>query len=102
MAEGEIHKGDIGTTFLIIVEEDGAPADLSSATLANLIFKDPIGRKITRPLSKVTTGADGQFYYMTVEGDLGMDGTWKSQAFVQTNIGSWSTEVVEFEVFPNL
>lgn len=102
MAENEIHKGDIGTNFVITIYDNGVPANLSSATTSNLIFKKPDGKKVTKTLSKVTTGEDGQFYYTTIDGDLDMAGAWQMQAFIQTPAGGWSSDILEFTVYPNL
>lgn len=107
MATCEIHVGDIGTVFLVQVQEciDGnsiAPVDLSDATAVYLAFANHQGRTFRVPANFTTDGTDGQVQYSTVTGDLDAEGRWRLQVLVETPEGSWSSDVRVFSVAGNL
>ena len=100
----EIHLGDIGTTFrLTIVDCDDVAIDISSATVKNIIFKKPSGTSVTQDGVFYTDGTDGILEYVTIADDLDTAGeTWKIQAFVTLNTGTWSSDIGTFTVYDNL
>lgn len=98
----EIHVGDIGTRFTAtIVDADGAPVDVSSATLT-MDFKKPTGATVTKIPALVTTGVDGKIVYTTLANDLDVAGPWQVQAYAVMPAGSWHTDVHRFPVLSNL
>jgi hypothetical protein len=98
----EIHVGDIGTRFTAtIVDADGAPVNVASATLT-MVFQKPNGAVVTRVPALVTTGVDGKIVYTTIANDLDVAGPWQVQAYAVMAAGSWHTDVHRFPVSSNL
>ncbi|MCK9420230.1 MAG: hypothetical protein M0R70_12710 [Nitrospirae bacterium] len=98
----EVHLNDIGTKFLVTVNENGVPLDISGATVKKIIFKKPDNTVVEKDAAFESTGGDGQIYYLSVSGDLNATGIWKLQAFVTLPAGSWHTLISEFKVIANL
>lgn len=98
----EIHVGDVGTIFQVTINSAGIPVDVSSATLKNIILRNPVGRKITGAASFVNTGADGKIKYSTVAGNINMSGIWNLQVEITMPTGSWKSDISEFKVYENL
>ena len=100
----QIHKGDIGTRFLVTVKDDGVAVDLTDATLKQLNFRKPDDTILNRSGSSL--GADsissGVIYYDTVAGDLDEAGVYKLQGKVSTPSGTYYTDVYTFKVHSNL
>ena len=99
----DIHLGEIGTTFEFTVkDQDGVVVDISSQTVMNIFFLDPLGGTQTRAATFVTDGTDGKMFYKTVADDLDKVGNWKWQAKVTISSGTWPSTIREFEVHPNI
>ncbi len=98
----EIHLNDIGTEFVITVNDDGAPVDLSAASAKQIVFRKPSGVKVTKDALFVNSGSDGQIQYTTVNGDLDEAGYWKLQVYLVIGTDSWRTNTTTFRVHPNL
>lgn len=101
MPRQEVHIGDIGSTFICTIEEDGTVVDLATATDLKIYMKTPTETK-TFDASLYTDGTDGKIKYVTVEGDIDLAGEWQIQA--GANIGGWQgrSSVEKFEVYANL
>jgi len=86
-----IHVGDVGTKIRI-VPDDGT--SLSGATDVQLRLKKPNRTVITRDAAIV----DGAVEYITVDGDIDIEGRWTVQAYV--DIATWrgSSEIVSVTV----
>jgi len=102
MAADEIHLNDIGTTFLITVQDASITTDISSAVTKQIIFRKPDGSILTVDGSFTTDGIDGKVQYSTVSGDLNQTGLWKLQVYLVFSGGSWKSDIQSFTVFPNL
>ena len=102
----EVHVFDIGTVFRVTLVESSVPVDISSVTLRNLSFQEPIDMfGATKVFSADFTGVgtDGIIQYKTGSGDINQVGVWKIQAHVQfINGDDFRSEVGQFRVFPNL
>lgn len=102
MSIPDLHVGDIGTVLRFIVKENGAPLDISEATLLMLCLQKKDKSVIDRPLVFTTDGTDGQVEYVTVYGDIDQKGTWKAQVFYGSTSGSWHTTIVDLDVDDNV
>jgi hypothetical protein len=98
----EIHEGDIGTTLLITVTDDGSIVDISSASSLSIYIRKPSGTILTRTGVLETDGTDGKMYYITVAGDLDVAGSYKIQGKVVLPAGSYYTSTATFKVHCNL
>lgn len=99
----EIHVGDIGTQFIVTIQDyNGTAEDISAATTKQIILKAPDGTRLAKNAGFVTDGSDGQIVYTTVSGDMSTNGTWKIQGYVITPSGQWHTEFESFRVVRNL
>jgi hypothetical protein len=95
------HVGDTGLEFVVtIVDEDGAPVNVSAATEKLVYLTLPDGTVLTKTAAFDTNGTDGKIKYTTQGGDLSARGTWKIQAYVAGAGGfSGSSREATFEVF---
>lgn len=105
-SEEEVRYNDIGTVFLITVNDyvNGAlsPLDLSSATSLQIILKSPSGLTYTKTASFYTNGTDGKIVYTTINGDLNETGTWNIQSKVTIPAGTFRSDISTFKVYENL
>jgi hypothetical protein len=100
---GEIHVGDVGTTFIVTIkDENDEVVNISASTTRDLIFQKPDGELLTVAGTFVTDGTDGQLKYITVSGDLNQQGKWQLQAHVVLTAGSWKSDIYKFTVYKNL
>ena len=102
MAAEELHVGDIGTTILVTIKDDGVVVDVSSATTISFLLCKPDGTVETKVGSLNTTGVDGKVKYVTISGDLDVHGRWKYQVYVVIGTGEWYSDVGTFTVHKNL
>ena len=102
--ENEIHVGDIGTSFEMVLMECLEVVDISTATIKEIIFKKPDTAKtvIIKTADFKTDGVDGIIYYKTILDDLDIKGTWYIQAKVTMPTGTWSSDTSKFKVHANL
>lgn len=102
MGRLEIHEGDVGTTFLADVEDEGQSVDISQAEVS-FVFQKPDGTSVTRAGEFVTDGVDGQVRYVTQAGDLDQSGEWKLQLRTEfADLTGFSSDWKHFTVHPNL
>lgn len=105
MAVVEVHKGDIGTTFMVTIkDENDTVKDISAYTTRQLLFRKPDGSTVlTKTASFYTDGTDGKIYYTTVSGDLDTVGIWRLQAYLHNGSTNYrKSNVGTFSVFDNL
>jgi hypothetical protein len=103
MASGEIHENDIGTIFRVEVKNAaGAVVDISSATSKYIDFQKPDGTDVRQTASFTNDGTNGLIQYATLAADLDQVGLWEYQARVILSGGTWNSDVLHFDVFPNL
>ena len=105
----EVHVGDVGTEFRAQVkDQDGVEVDLSAATVRTLKFRKANGAVITRSALPGTlddpakTAALGWMYYVSVNGDLDVEGGWVQQGYVAVGGGTWHSDEFGFTVYPVL
>ena len=96
----------MATVFLVTVNDcvAGTPKvlDVSTASVLELVFKSPSGLASTKTATLSTDGTDGKIYYTTVDGDLNQMGTWRIQAKVGIDGGTFRSDVGSFKVYENL
>ncbi len=98
----EIHIGDIGTIFEVVIQEDGVAIDISTATTQQILFAKPDGTKLTKTSVFKTDGTDGVIQYTTISGDIDTDGIWRIQGHVILTSSEFFTDIGQFEVERNL
>lgn len=102
----EVHLDDIGTVFIITINEctNGVSTvlDISAASTMELSFKKPSGVVDIHSAVFVTDGTDGQISYTIQSGDLDEVGEWKIQARLVFAGGTWRSDVGSFRVYSNL
>lgn len=102
MGRLEIHQGDVGTTFLAEVEDEGRSVDVSHAGIL-IVFQKPDSSLVVRPGEFVTDGVDGQVRYVTQGGDLDQSGEWRLQVRLEfADLTRFSSDWKQFTVHPNL
>jgi hypothetical protein len=104
MAADEIHVDDIGTQFIVTINQNCTDpfTDLVNATVKQFIFQKPNGNKITKDVVFYTSGVDGILSYVTQSGDLDIAGNWKLQAYIVIGPSGWRTDIYSFPVHRNL
>ena len=100
----EIHQDDIGTRFLVTVQDDSVAVDLTAATLKQLNFRKPDDTVLNRSALGLGGGSEssGIMYYDTVAGDLDAVGVYKMQGKVSIPSGTYYTDIYTFKVHSNL
>jgi len=100
---GQIHVGDIGTSFEVtLLDENNVAVDVSSAITKELIFMSPLTKRMDKTAAFVSTGVDGKIKYVTVASDLDEPGPWKLQAKIVLVTGTWYSNIHSFTVYENL
>ena len=102
MAANEIHKGDIGTVFVVTVQDGSSAVDVSGATTKQVLFRKPDGTVVANDAEFTTDGTDGKIQYTSVADDLDTVGQWHIQARVTLPAGTWRSDVGVFQVHENL
>ena len=102
MSENEIHVGDVGTRFLMVIQDENKIVDISTATTKTIYLGKPDGSKLTKTAQFVNNGADGQIYYTSIAGDLDVAGSWSIQGAVAMPSGTWHSDITKFMVYANL
>lgn len=100
-----IHVGDIGTVFTVVIVDDvtGAAIDISTATTKSIIFQAPNKASTTQTATFTTDGTDGSMFYTTATAaDLNQSGQWKIQGKVIAPTFTNSSEKGAFYVKKNL
>ena len=98
----QIHVGDIGTTLIGTVLDDGAVVDISSAASMQMIIKRPDQTTMTKTASNYTDGTDGKMKYVTVTDDIDQVGNWKIQGKVVIGSATYYSSVSTFKVHCNI
>jgi len=105
-SEQELHYNDIGTIFLVTVQDcvsgTSTDMDVSAASTLEMIFKSPSGVSSTKSAVVDTDGSDGKIKYATVDGDLNEVGTWQIQVKIVIGGGTFRSNVGSFKVYENL
>lgn len=99
----KVFVNDIGTVFRATIKEDDVAVDVSSASVTKqFIFQPPDGVSFTRNAVFTTDGTDGMIEYVSVDGDLGIGGNWRIQAYLVLSAWTGHTDVVQFKVYDKL
>lgn len=100
MSNPRIYKNDHGMVFrLALKDQDGAPVDLTGATVTLLVFVKPDANDDGRPGSVSGDPIEGIVTY-TAETDLfDQAGEWEVQTHVVTPVGSFRSTPVKFTVY---
>lgn len=94
----------VGSTpkFIVVVIENGAPKNISSATAKIIYLRKPNGSVLVKQAGFTTNGDDGKIEYKCVASDLDMPGKWRVQGYVEMGSDVWPTDGEFFEVDENL
>jgi len=105
MGDPVIHKGDIGTKFIIeVVDEDGKVLNIADADPMAILFKKHDRSVISKEAEFLTDGTDGKMMYVAVDGFLDQVGDWSMQGKVTLAdpAGTWFSTVKDFLVHDSL
>lgn len=96
--QADLHVGDEGTIIYFNIKENGAAADVSTATVQKVRFQ----KKDKTTVDKLTTfnsdGTDGILKYTTVTGDIDQKGRWAAQVYLELPAWKGWTSKVYFQV----
>jgi hypothetical protein len=99
----QIHVGDVGTEFRILVKDEGVAMDLSGVSSMTVKFRTQTNTVKTKTPVFVNSGIDGLIKYVSEAGFLSEKGQWDLQVYIELPGGSrWSTDIVNFHVHPNI
>ena len=99
----DIHVGDIGTVFILTIQDGAQVVDISSASTMQIIMTNPSQSKTTHTASHTTDGTDGKMEYETTAANvLDEAGQWQWQGRVVLPTGDWRTNILTFTVLANL
>lgn len=97
------HVADIGNRItLVVVDEDNAAVDISTASVKQFVLRKPDGTTATKTATFTTDGTDGSLYYLVESGLLDQTGVWTVQAIVTFGGATYHGQFVEFAVAANL
>ena len=102
MAAEELHVGDVGTTILVTIKDDGSAVDVSSASPITYTFCRPDGSTFTKTGSLNTSGTDGKVKYVTTSGVIDVAGKWRYQVTVTISGSTWNSDIGTLTVHKNL
>lgn len=102
MSANEIHVGDVGTLFKINVKDGAAIVSLTGTTSKQIVFKRPDATTYTGNLSFYTNGSDGIVTFLITSGLLNQQGVFQFQVVYTNAAGTWHSDLVSFDVWPNL
>ena len=98
-----IQAGDIGTEFLVTVQDGGVVLNISTFTTREILFRKPGGTLVTKTAAFKTDGTDGQITYTSsASTDFETTGTWKIQGHISKSGSTFRTVQSEFEVLKNI
>lgn len=87
---------------VLVVDQDGAPVDLSAASALQLWLLAPDGTQRPIPAALVTNGLDGLLQAITDADTLPQAGTWGIQAQLQYGVSLLETRWGYFAAAPNI
>lgn len=102
MAANEVHKDDVGTQFIVTVQDGSTVVDLSSTTLKQILFKKPSAATLTKTAVFVTDGVDGKISYTSISNDLNETGTWFLQVRLDFGSSTFRSDQKQFKVHENI
>jgi hypothetical protein len=99
----EVQESTAGVLIEFVVLDDaGAPLDISGASTKKLYFRKPNGITISKDAEYTTNGADGKLQFSTTANDLSPYGLWQVQAYLIKSGLDGRTETATFNVLKNL
>lgn len=103
MSQNEIHVEDKGTTFTVTLYDGSSVVDISAVESIYFKFKKPDSTIHTATATLTTSGTDGvSEFTVNTTTILDQDGTWMLQAVFNFSTTSYSSDIYEFRVYPNL
>ena len=95
--------GDVGVSLVVeIVDADGTPVDLRSATSRVIRVGYPDGTSEDFDAEFLTDGGDGKLVRTTVEGDVSEAGEYQIQGIVTLGGATRSSTVSAFQALENI
>jgi len=106
----DMHVGDWGTIFemTILNRSNNKPLPLAATVIRLFIFQppndDPSFVKVAELVTPTgaSAGLDGKLKYTFAQGDITVEGQWHIQGLVQSEDGSWHTDIETFDVGENI
>lgn len=99
----QIQNEDIGTKLRVTASKNGLVVDISSASAMKIFLRNPVGTVLTKTAVFSTDGTDGKFEYITVDGDVTVQGSkWRIQGETVLASGTFRTAIGSFNVGPKI
>jgi hypothetical protein len=98
----KVPTGQVVTLRFTIRNQDGVIEDVSAATAMILTIKKVGGAPVDKTLTFTGDGTDGQVKYTTLASDLDAPGIWRIQGKITLATVVYYTDLLSFEVAPNL
>ena len=97
-----LRQNDINSKIEVEVTEDDVVVDISGATTKELTVKRPDNTTFTRQALFSDTGVNGLIHFLTIAGDLNLEGTYYIQAYIVLPSWNGHSTIGEFTVEENL
>ena len=110
-----IYTGSIGVPIRVVLLDGGQLFDPTNATVRHLTIIKPDGTRVVRdqdtdPAVEVGTTKPSTAYpagrvcleYVTEEGLLDQEGTYRCQGYLEDEVGRWPTATFKFKVYESL
>lgn len=85
-----------------VLDANGDPKDISTATIKKLIFKKPNGVTLEKTADFTNTGSDGKLKITSIDGDLQPYGIFQVQALLTIGTFNSRTKTDTFPVERNV
>lgn len=85
-----------------VLDANGDPKDISTATIKKLVFKKPNGVVVEKTAAFTNSGSDGKLMVTSIDGDLQPYGIFQVQALLTIGTFNSKTVTATFPVSRNL
>ena len=99
-----VQAGVIGLDIILEIKDNGAAANVSGATVKQILLRKPNGTVVEKDAVFFTNGNDGKLKYTTIDGDIDKNapGKYKAQAYVEMPGFTGYSTIYTFEAKRNL
>ena len=98
-----IQKGDAGTVlFLVVLDENGSPVNLATATVLKIYIKQPVSLEVDEHVASVYDAPNGIMSYTLTATDDDEAGLCAVQGYVESPTWTGRTSIEYYYVEDNL
>lgn len=95
-------ENNVGTPIQAIIEDDGTPINIETASTKEIVFISETGTTVTKTATFTTDGKDGAIEYAPEAGFLTPGGLWRYQGRVVMGVQDFKSSWRRFLVKENL